>query len=224
MTDVGWLTFVKLARDNLLERIWTMLDQRRHQRIRFSVPQKISIGFGGAIGEGVIENLSLSGLMLRTPMPLEISHTVGCEFSVFDSPVIDVPAAVVSRVCDLFGVRFQQGPISQILIEDAINAALASGKASILSVHELGGRKTMRIIGGLSAVLRSDFMHALTRMGVDEIDLEGVTAVEQAGLALCLVATNRHRVAIGAQSPCFSEAWALALAAPGSLEARELGV
>ncbi len=201
-----------------------MLDQRRHQRIRFSVPQKISIGFGGAIGEGVIENLSLSGLMLRTPMPLEISHTVGCEFSVFDSPVIDVPAAVVSRVCDLFGVRFQQGPISQILIEDAINAALASGKASIRSVHELGGRKTMRIIGGLSAVLRSDFMHALTRMGVDEIDLEGVTAVEQAGLALCLVATNRHRVAIGAQSPCFAEAWALALAAPGSLEARELGV
>lgn len=89
-----------------------MLDQRRHQRIRFSVPQKISIGYGGEIGEGVIENLSLSGLMMRTPMPLEISRNVGCEFSVFDSPLIDVPAAVVSRVCDLFGVRFQQGPIS----------------------------------------------------------------------------------------------------------------
>ena len=141
-----------------------MLDQRRHQRIRFSVPQKISIGYGGEIGEGVIENLSLSGLMMRTPMPLEISRNVGCEFSVFDSPLIDVPAAVVSRVCDLFGVRFQQGPISQILIDDAISAALASGKASILSVHELGGRKTMRITGGLCGILRSDFMHALTRM------------------------------------------------------------
>ncbi len=86
-----------------------MLDQRRHQRIRFSVPQKISIGYGGEIGEGVIENLSLSGLMMRTPMPLEISRNVGCEFSVFDSPLIDVPAAVVSRVCDLFGVRFPAG-------------------------------------------------------------------------------------------------------------------
>lgn len=195
-----------------------MLDQRRHQRIRFSVPQKISIGYGGEIGEGVIENLSLSGLMMRTPMPLEISRNVGCEFSVFDSPLIDVPAAVVSRVCDLFGVRFQQGPISQILIDDAISAALASGKASILSVHELGGRKTMRITGGLCGILRSDFMHALTRMGVDEIDLEGVTAVEQAGLALCLVAANRHRVTIGVQSPCFAEAWAQALTAPGPLE------
>ena len=195
-----------------------MLDQRRHQRIRFSVPQKISIGYGGEIGEGVIENLSLSGLMMRTPMPLEISRNVGCEFSVFDSPLIDVPAAVVSRVCDLFGVRFQQGPISQILIDDAISAALASGKASILSVHELGGRKTMRITGGLCGILRSDFMHALTRMGVDEIDLEGVTAVEQAGLALCLVAANRHRVTIGAQWPCFAGAWAQALPAPGPLE------
>ncbi len=195
-----------------------MLDQRRHQRIRFGTPQTISIGFGGQVGAGVIENLSLSGLMLRTPMPLEISHNIGCEFSVFDSPVIDVPAVVVSRVCDLYGVRFQQGPISQIVIEDAINAALASGKASILSVHELGGRKTMRITGGLSAVLRSDFMHALTRMGVDEIDLEGVTAVEQAGLALCLVATKRHGATIGAQSACFAEAWAQALAAPGSIE------
>lgn len=201
-----------------------MLDQRRHQRIRFGVPQTIRIGYGGAIGEGVIENLSLSGLMMRTTMPLEISRNIGCEFSVFDSPLIDVPAAVVSRVCDLYGVRFQPGPISQILIEDAINSALASGKASILSVHELGGRKTMRITGGLSAVLRSDFMHALTRMGVDEIDLEGVTAVEQAGLALCLVATKRHGVAIGAQSSCFAEAWALALAAPGNLERMETGV
>lgn len=200
-----------------------MLDQRRHQRIRFSVPQKISIGYGGEIGEGVIENLSLSGLMMRTPMPLEISRNVGCEFSVFDSPLIDVPAAVVSRVCDLFGVRFQQGPISQILIDDAISAALASGKASILSVHELGGRKTMRITGGLCGILRSDFMHALTRMGVDEIDLEGVTAVEQAGLALCLVATTRHGVEIGAQSPCFAEAWAQAQSAPGLLNAREAG-
>ena len=200
-----------------------MLDQRRHQRIRFSVPQKISIGFGGEIGEGLIENLSLSGLMLRTPMPLEISHNIGCEFSVFDSPVIDVPAAVVSRVCDLYGARFQQGPISQILIEDAINGALNSGKASILTVHELGGRKTMRITGGLCGILRSDFMHALTRMGVDEIDLEGVTAVEQAGLALCLVATTRHGVEIGAQSPCFAEAWAQAQSAPGLLNAREAG-
>ena len=200
-----------------------MLDQRRHQRIRFGTPQTISIGFGGQVGEGVIENLSLSGLMLRTPMPLEISHNIGCEFSVFDSPMIDVPAVVVSRVCDLYGVRFQQGPISQIIIEDAINAALACGKASILSVHELGGRKTMRITGGLSAVLCSDFMHALTRMGVDEIDLEGVTAVEQAGLALCLVATKRHGVMIGDQSACFAEAWALALAAPGNLERLDVG-
>jgi len=199
-----------------------MLDQRRHQRIRFGNSPKVSIGFGGAIGEGRIENLSLSGLMVRTHMPLEISHNIGCEFSVFGSPIIDVPATVVSRVGDLFGVRFQTGPINQILIDDAINSALSSGNASILAVRELGGKKVMRITGGFGSSLRNDFMHALTRVGVDEIDLEGVTVVDQAGLALCVVACNRHGVKLGAQSPCFAEAWKQALAVPGEIEKMEM--
>lgn len=194
-------------------------EQRRHQRIRFACPPTVRIGYGGAVGEGTIENLSLSGLMLRTDLPLEISRNIGCEFRIFESPEIDVPANVVSRIGNLFGVRFQPGPISQILIEDAINAALLSGKASILAVHELGGKKIMRITGGLTGALRNDFMHALTRVGVDEIDVEGVTTVDQAGLALCLVASSRHGVAVGAQSRCFGEAWKLALAVPGGVEA-----
>lgn len=193
-----------------------MLDQRRHQRIRFSVPPLVKIGHGGAIGEGWIENLSVSGLMARSNLALEVGHTAGCEFSLFGSPIIDVPAMVVSRVGDLFGARFQTGPINQVLIDDAINAALASGQASILAVRELAGRRVMRISGGLNGALRNDFMHALTRVGVDEIDLEAVTAVDQSGLALCLVATGRHGVVIGAQSECFAGAWKLALAIPGA--------
>ena len=199
-----------------------MLDQRRHQRIRFGILPTVSIGFGGAIGQGLIENLSLSGLMVRTDMPLEISHNIGCEFRVFGSPMIDLPATVVSRVGNLFGIRFQTGPINQILIDDAINSALASGNASILVVHEIGGKKIMRITGGLGNSLRNDFMHALTRVGVDEIDLDGVTLVEQAGLALCLVASNRHGVKLGAQSSCFAEAWKQALAVPGEVEKMEM--
>jgi hypothetical protein len=195
-----------------------MLDHRRHQRIRFANLPTVRIGFGGEIGEGMIENLSLAGLMVRTAMPLEISHNIGCEFSIFGSPLIDVPAAVVSRVGNVFGVRFQTGPINQIVIDDAINSALDSGNASILAVHELGGKKIMRITGGLGNALRNDFMHALTRVGVDEIDLDGVTLVDQGGLALCLVAISRHGVKLGAQSPCFAEAWKQALAVPGELE------
>ncbi|HSG22846.1 MAG TPA: PilZ domain-containing protein [Azonexus sp.] len=195
-----------------------MLDQRRHQRIRFCSPPTMKIGYGGTLGEGEIENISLSGVMLRTSMALDVGHTAGFEFSLFGSPVIDVPAAIVSRVGNLFGARFQTGPINQILIEDAINAALAVGQASIFSVHELGGRKVMRVMGGLNGTLRNDFMHALTRVGVHEIDVEAVTAVDQSGLALCLVATRRHGVEIGTQSACFARAWSLALAAPGEIE------
>lgn len=193
-------------------------EQRRHQRIRFGNPPPIKIGYGGRMGEGHIVNLSLAGLMVRTDMELEIGHTAGCEFSLFGSSLIDVPVSVVSRVGDLFGGRFQTGPINQVVIDDAINLALASGQASILSVNDLAGRKVIRISGGLNGELRGDFMHALTRVGVDEIDVAGVTAVDQAGLALCLVATTRHGVVIGAQSECFATAWKLALAAPGSLD------
>ena len=222
------LSFVKLnqksTRGPEKGSVRAMLDQRRHQRIRFSTPPVVTIGHGGAVGSGEIENLSLSGLMMRTDLPLTIGQTAGCEFSVFGSPIIDVPATVVSRVGNLYGARFQTGPINQILIEDAIDSALASGKASILSVHELGGKKVMRIVGGLVGALRNDFMHSLTRVGVDEIDLGGVTAVEQAGLALCLVAVNRHGAEIGAQSEVFGGAWALVQAMPGANSQESAGV
>lgn len=194
-----------------------MQEQRKHQRIRFGTPPEAKIGYSGEGGKAWIENLSMSGMMLRTELKLEIGRSVGCEFSLFGAPLIDMPVTVVSRVGDLYGTRFQAGLINQVLIEDAIADALAAGRASVLSVHELAGRKVMRIAGGLNGALRNDFMYALTRVGVDEIDLGGVTAVEQAGLALCLVATERHDAIIGQQSECFAGAWKLALAMPGKL-------
>lgn len=195
-----------------------MQEKRRHQRIRFGYPPPIAIGHAGAIGNGSIENLSLSGLMLRTAMDLGIGRTIGCEFSIFGSPTIDMAAMVVSRVGDLFGVRFEAGPINQVLLDDAIALAIGEGHASVLSVHESGGRKTMRIAGGLNGALRNDFMHSLTRVGVNEIDVSEVTAVDQAGLALCLVAQGRYKAVIGQQSECFAKAWRESLRVPGAME------
>lgn len=184
-----------------------MHDQRRHQRIRFGVPPAVTIGCDGQIDHGQIENLSLSGIMVRSALPLAAGQRIGCEFSIFGSALIDVAAEVVSQVGNLFGARFQAGPISQVLIDDAIRGALATGGASILSVHTRGERKVLRLIGGLNASLRNDFMHALTRVGIDEIDAGGVTAVDSAGLSLCLVAVGRHHATLGDMSPCFATAW-----------------
>lgn len=194
-----------------------MIEQRRHQRIRFGAPPSVMVGFGGHLAQGCIENLSLSGLMMRCDIPLRSGQPAGCEFSLFGSPLIDATVTVVSCLGNLYGARFQAGLINQVLLEDAVRVALSSGKASILSVHDVAGRKTMRIAGGLNGSLRNDFMHALTRVGVDEIDLVGVTQVEQAGLALCLVATERHGAKLGEQSTCFAEAWKFALAQPGKI-------
>lgn len=195
-----------------------MQDKRRHQRIRFGCPPPITVGYGGRVGFGSIENLSASGLMMRTEMNLEVGHRVGCEFSIFDLPTIDLPAAVVSKVGGMFGIRFEIGPISQVLIDDAITLALSEGHASVLTMHETAGRKVMRIAGGLNGNLRNDLMYSLTRVGVDEIDVSEVTAVDQAGLALCLVAQGRYGVRIGQQSECFANAWREALKVPGAMD------
>lgn len=184
-----------------------MQDKRRHQRIRFSSSPPIAIGCDGATGKGTIENLSLSGLMLRTDMVLEVRRRIGCEFSLFESVRIDLSAIVVNRLGDLYGLRFDPGPISRILIDHAIAASLAEGLASSLSMHEMGGAKVMRIIGGLNGTLQNDVMYSLTRVGVDEIDVSEVTAVDRAGLDLCLLAQGRYGAHIGQQSECFSKAW-----------------
>ena len=143
----------------------------------------------------------------KNDLEFNIGDTVGCEFSLDGALLIDVPLQVVSRVGNLYGGRFRKGPLSEALIEDAIAAALAGGRASVLTLHESGGRKILRILGGLSGALSHDFMHALTRVGVDELDLDGVTRTEPAGLALCRAAVRRHGVALGRQSACFARAW-----------------
>ncbi len=190
-----------------------MSEQRRHQRIRFNVPPHVRVGKLGQLGEGELENLSLSGLMLRTTMSLTMGEVFGCEFSVFGSPLIDMPVVVVSKVGDLYGARFQPGPISELLIQEAIESAIATGNASILSIHDLEGRKLMRISGGLNNSLRSDLMHGLNRVGVAELDLSGVTDIDSVGLALCLIAVEQYKVVLNKRSSCVEAA--LAGAAPG---------
>ncbi|HZX31160.1 MAG TPA: PilZ domain-containing protein [Rhodocyclaceae bacterium] len=197
-----------------------MQDKRRHQRIRFSSPPPIAIGSEGASGAGSIENVSLSGLMLRSDLTLEVGRRVGCEFSLFGPARIDLTAVVVNRLGNLYGLRFEPGPISRILISDAMAESLAEGHASSLSMHEVGGNKVMRIAGGLNGALQNDVTYSLTRVGVDEMDLSGVTAVDAAGLDLCLLAQGRYGVRIGRRSACFAKAWHDRLGPTDGVDAR----
>jgi ABC-type transporter Mla MlaB component len=184
-----------------------MSEQRRHQRIRFNLPPLIRVGQNGQTGSGQLQNLSLGGLMMTSDIPLKIGEIFGCEFSVFGSPLIDMPAVVMSKVGDVYGARFHAGPISEILINGAIDSALASGKASLLSIHDLQGRKVMRIAGGLNHGLSVDFMYSLTRGGVAELDLSAVTDIDSGGLALCLLAVEKYGVKLGDRSVCVNAAW-----------------
>lgn len=179
-----------------------MQEQRRYQRIRFNALPRVRIGQFGLAGTGQLENLSIGGLMLRTDLPLKIGESCGCEFVVLGASLIDVSTVVVSKIGNLYGARFQAGPVSEWLIQEAMNDAIASGKASALSINDLRGRRVMRISGGLDGAMRNDFMHHLSRAGIDDLDLERVTDIDSAGRELCRTAVEDFGVVIVAAAPC----------------------
>lgn len=179
-----------------------MREQRRHQRIRFAAPPPVRVGQYGGNGSGELENLSLGGLMLRSAMPLRVGEPIGCEFTIYASPRIDLSAQVVSRVGDLYTARFQPGPASELLIQSAIDLALGSGQASILSLKEVGGRKVMRVVGGLNGSLRNDFMYNLSKIGIAELDLAAVTGIDAEGAELCRIATGQYQVELVDPADC----------------------
>lgn len=181
-----------------------MNEQRRHQRVRFNTVPLVRIGQAGHAGTGTLENISLGGLMLRTSFPLTVGEVFGCEFVIFNSPLIDTSAVVVNKIGDCYGARFQPGLINERLLQEAIDNAIARGKASTLSIHEQHGRKIMRVAGGLNGGLRNDFIYGLTKVGVAEIDLSGVTDIDRAGHDLCRIAVEQHKVGIMYLSPCVS--------------------
>ncbi|MDR1934491.1 MAG: PilZ domain-containing protein [Candidatus Accumulibacter sp.] len=173
-----------------------MREQRRHQRVRFNAQPLVRFGQAGHSGAGRLENLSLGGLMVCTELPLKVGSAFGCDFSVLGSVLIDISAIVVGCVGKLYSARFQAGPVSEQLLKDEIELALSSGKGSVLSVNELQGRRVMRVAGGLNGSLRDDFMHSLTKVGVDEIDLSKVTDIDNTGAELCRIAAQTNRIAI----------------------------
>lgn len=154
----------------------------------------------------MLENLSVSGLMLRTSLPLEIGQDIGIACAFPWSAAIDLPVTIVSRVGDLYGARFRAGPLTETILADTVGEALQRGDASTASVHELGGCRVLRIVGGLNESLRGDLLHFIERVGVDEIDAAEVTAVDVATLAIFKSALQAGRLRLGSCSEVFSRA------------------
>lgn len=183
-----------------------MHDQRRYPRIRFSRPLPAFVGLRGQTVRAEIHNLSQAGALIRTDLPLNTGDRFGLEFAL-QGMGLDLVPTVVSRIAGLIGVRFEAGPASLIQLEESMNDSIRNGIASVLSMHNRSGRKVMRIAGALNLSLRNDFFHALDKMGVAEIDLSEVTAVDPDGLALCVVAAEKNGVIIDRLSPAVAQLW-----------------
>lgn len=184
-----------------------MHEQRRHVRIRFAKPLPAYVGYQGQNQRAELHNVSLGGGMLRTDLPLVQGGRFGLEFALQGMGIDTVPTVISRGLEGLVGVRFDLGPATEIQLEGAIQDSLRNGIASVLSMHNLGGRKVMRIAGALNQSLRNDFFHALDKVGVAEIDLSEVSVVDTDGLALCAVAAERQGVVIERLSPAVAKVW-----------------
>jgi len=184
-----------------------MQDKRRHVRIRFGKPLPAYVGLKGQNRRAELLNVSLGGAMVSTDLPLVVGDRFGMEFSLQGMGIDTAPTVISRGLNNLYGVRFDLGPATEIQLEGAIQDSLRNGIASVLSMHNLSGRKVMRIAGALNLSLRNDFFHALDKMGVDEIDLSEVSTVDADGLALCVVASERGGVLIERLSPAVANLW-----------------
>ena len=120
-----------------------MIERRKHQRVAFASPPNAHFGQFGIKGKGYLQNISLGGLLLKTDSELKVGEPLGCEFILANEHLIDIPAIVANKIQSHYGIRFQAGLVSQWLIQEAIDTMLTSGRGSILSIKDLGGRRVM---------------------------------------------------------------------------------
>lgn len=182
-----------------------MLERRRHQRVRCAQSLALRIGHAGAQGVGVLENLSASGLMMRSALPLRVGQDFGLSFAFNWSPLVETGATAVSRVGDLVGVRFNAGPLTVGHLSECIAEALRRGEASTAAVHESNGRKVLKVAGGLSESLLGDLRHFVERVGVDDLDAGEVTYVSPAAMAVFVEPLRQGRLQLLRASLAFSD-------------------
>ena len=75
---------------------WSEADERRRDlRIDVSFPIVIETAQSGRRTPGVVENVSLGGVLLRTETPLDVRTEVTLEIQAGEAPALELPATVV---------------------------------------------------------------------------------------------------------------------------------
>ena len=184
-----------------------MQERRRHQRVRCTHLPPFSIWAACGLGQGSLENLSISGVMLRTDLALRVGQPVGLAVGGLRGHAFETVASVVSRVGDLIGLRFRNAPLAMPHIEAIISDLLQRGEASAATLHDLGGQKTLRVCGGFTPAIDAELRHFVERVANGQLDVGEVTAVDPTTLAHCLPALLTGQIKLAAASPVFLKAY-----------------
>lgn len=179
-------------------------EQRLHPRARFLNPGRVELEAGRGYAEGEIVDLSRTGAQVRLQTPLAPGRRVTGEFSLGSGVAVPF-AGIVVNLRDPrgnapgVGIRFD-GPAAgewNAVIDDVIRKAIARGEdgralASMVQVITWGNSPKVKVYGALSGHGWRDLLGAVARFGAASLDLSDVTSIDPAGIALCMMASERH--------------------------------
>lgn len=182
----------------------TLREQRLHPRARLlnPVPVGIELGDGKSV-QGEIVDISRTGAQLRMKMVLPGRRLAGeCSLA---GEVLRFSGAVsnVRPVANCIGVRFDGGSDEAArLLAGAVDRVIAPGEdgsrplATMIRVLTWGDAPKVKVYGALTGHGWRDLLGAISLFKARAIDLSDAGAIDVGGIALCLMAWERHGVKV----------------------------
>lgn len=179
-------------------------EQRLHSRARFLSPVPVGIDLGGGKTiQGEIVDISRTGAQLRMKAVLPGRRLAG-EFTLAGETVrFSGEVSNVRPVANCVGVRFDGGTDDAArLLAGAVNRAIAPGEdggrplATMIRVLTWGDSPKVKVYGALTGHGWRDLLGAVSLFKARVIDLSDAGSIDVGGIALCLMAWERHGVKI----------------------------
>lgn len=173
-------------------------EQRLHPRARFLTPVPVDLQVAGARIEGEMIDISRAGAQVRADA-LRPGQRLTGEFRLAGEAVAFAGVVVNVREAPRgVGIRFDVPSVEMAAaFAGAVERSIARGEnglslASMVRVLTWCDVPKVKVYGALTARGRRDLMGAVARCSAGAIDLSEASCIDVGGIALCLIAQERH--------------------------------
>lgn len=176
-------------------------EQRLHPRARFLNPVPVDLDVAGARIEGEMVDISRTGAQLRADT-LRPGQRLTGEFQLAGEAVrFSGVVANVREVPRGVGIRFDGAGDEMAVLAGVVERSIARGEdgrtlASMVRVLTWGDAPKVKVYGALTGHGWRNLMGAVGRFGARAIDLSEANWMDVGGIALCLLAQERHGIQV----------------------------